>query len=83
MFFFLSKALHPDHHADHLHESERVRCSGNALHAQGLRHHLPPGAQRAEAEAELQGRGDGGHHVLASIAQTQRPTKRRGQNRTV
>lgn len=52
-FLLLSKALHPDHHTDHLHESECVRGSGNALYAQGLRHHLPPGAQCTEAEAEL------------------------------
>lgn len=77
------KAVHPNHHADHLYESERICGPRYALHAQGLRHHLPPGAQRAETEAQLQSRGDGGHHVLTPVAQAQRPTQWRGQNRTV
>ncbi|KAM3618436.1 uncharacterized protein V6R79_020308 [Siganus canaliculatus] len=32
-----------------------IRLSGDALHAQGLRHHLPPRAERPEEEEELQG----------------------------
>ncbi|XP_039590185.1 metabotropic glutamate receptor 7 isoform X4 [Passer montanus] len=76
-------ALHPNHHAHHLHEPERVGGAGDALHAQGLHHHLPPRAQRAEAQAQLQGGGDGGHHVLAPVPQAQRPPQRRGQDRAL
>lgn len=81
--FNFSKAVRPNHHADDLHESERICSPRYALHAQSLRHHLPPGAQCAETQAQLQSSGDGGHHVLAPVAQAQRPTQRRGQNRTV
>ena len=55
--------VHPDHHADGIHEPQRHRVPGHALHPQGLRHHLPPGAERAEAQTQPEGRGAGGHRV--------------------
>ena len=37
-----SSDVHPDGHADHLPEPQRLRLSGHALHAEGLHHHPPP-----------------------------------------
>lgn len=73
--------VHPDHHADRVHEPERHRVSGDALHPKGLRHHLPPGAERAEAETQLQSRGAGGHRVHAPVPEVQRQAERRVQDR--
>lgn len=50
-----STDVHPDNNSDCLHVSQRFRLSGDALHAQGLRHHLPPGAERPEEKEKLQG----------------------------
>lgn len=61
--------VHPDHHPDGVHEPERHRLAGHALHPQGLRHHLPPGAERPEEEAQLQGRGAGGHRLHPPVAE--------------
>lgn len=47
--------VHPDHHPDRLPQPVCLRVSGNALHAQSLRHPLPPRAERSQAETELQG----------------------------
>lgn len=47
--------VHPDHHADRLPQPLRLRLSGDALHAQSLRHPLPPRAERSQAQAQLQG----------------------------
>lgn len=49
--------VHPDHHADRVPQPVRVRLSGDALHAQSLRHPLPPGAERPQTQAQLQGEG--------------------------
>lgn len=61
--------VHPDDDADRVHESQCLRVSGDALHTQSLRHRLPPGAERAETQAQLQGRGPSRHHVLAALAE--------------
>lgn len=45
--------VHPNHNLDCVHEPERHRIPGHALHPQGLHHHLPPGAERSEEEAQL------------------------------
>jgi len=63
--------VHPDHHSDSVHESERHRILGHALHSQGLRHHLPPGAERPEEKAQLQSCGAGGHRVHAPVPEVQ------------
>ena len=76
-------AVHPDHHADHLHEPQCLGRAGHALHAQGVRHPVPPGAQRAEEEAQLQGGGHRGDHVLTPQHEAQRAAKRRGQDGAV
>ncbi len=73
--------VHPDHHPDCFHEPERHRVSGHALHPQGLRHHLPPGAERPEEEAQLQSCGAGSHRVHATVPEVQRQTERRVQDR--
>lgn len=64
--------VHPDHHPDGVHEPERHRVPGHALHPQGLRHHLPPGAERPEEEAQLQSCGAGGYRVHAPVPEVQR-----------
>ncbi len=64
--------VHPDDDADRVHESECLCVSGDALHPEGLRHHLPPGAERAEAQAQLQGCGSSHHHVLTPLAEIHR-----------
>lgn len=76
-------AVHPDYHADHLHEPECIRGPRDALHAQSLRHHLPPGAQRAEEETLLQSSRHSRHHVVATLPQSQRQTQRGGQDGAV
>lgn len=68
--------VHPDHHSDRLHEPERHRVPGHALHPEGLRHHLPPGTERPEEEAQLQSRGAGGHRVHSPVPEDQRQTER-------
>lgn len=73
--------VHPDHHPDRVHEPERHRVPGHALHPQGLRHHLPPGAERPEEEAQLKSCGAGGHRVHAPVPEVQRQTERRVQDR--
>ncbi|XP_061418807.1 metabotropic glutamate receptor 8 isoform X2 [Lethenteron reissneri] len=75
------EGVHPDDDAHRVHEPECFGGSGNALHAQGAHHPLPPGAERAETQALLQGRGDGRHHVQqADGREDQRPAQRRGQD---
>lgn len=62
--FFCSADVHTNHHADHLGESERVRVSGDALHAEGLRGAIPPGAERGQAQhSQPEGRCHRRHHV--------------------
>lgn len=73
--------VHPDDDLDRVHEPERHRVPGHALHPQGLRDHLPPGAERPEEEAQLQGGGAGSHCVHAFVRQVQRQTERRIQDR--
>lgn len=73
--------VHPNHHSDSVHEPECFGVAGDALHPQGLRHHLPPRAERPEAQEELQGCGAGGHHVYASVPEIQRQAERRDQDR--
>lgn len=73
--------VHPDHHPDGVHEPERHRVPGHALHPEGLRHHLPPGAECPEEKAQLQSRGDGSHRVHAPVPEVQRQTQRRVQDR--
>lgn len=76
-------ALHPDHHTDYLHEPQRIRGPRYALHAQSLRHHLPPGAQCPEEEAFLQSRRHGRHYVIPTVPQDERQTQRGGQDGAV
>ncbi|GCC44601.1 hypothetical protein chiPu_0028396 [Chiloscyllium punctatum] len=70
--------VHPDDDADGLHESERLRLPGDALPAQGLRHRLPPGAERPAAQTQLQGRGYHGQCRLAALPAL---AQRRGRQR--
>lgn len=72
--------VHSDDHPDHLHEPQCLGRTWHALHAEGVHHYLPPGAERAEAEAQLQGRGHGCHNVIASIPEAQREAQRRGKD---
>ncbi len=75
--------VHPDDDADRVHESECLGVSGDALHTESLRHHLPPGAERAETQAQLQGCGSSHHHVLTPLAEIhQWQAERRDQDRT-
>lgn len=73
--------VHPDHDPDSVHEPERHRVPGHALHTQGLCHHLPPGAERPEEKAQLQSSGAGSHRVHAPVPEVQRQTEWRVQDR--
>lgn len=73
--------VHPDHHPDSVHEPERHRVPGHALHPQGLRHYLPPRAERPKEEAQLQNRGAGSNRVHAPVPEVHRQTERRVQDR--
>lgn len=73
--------VHPNHDLDRVHEPERHRIPGHALHPQGLCHHLPPGAERPEEEAQLQSSGAGSHCVHTLVSEVQRQTERRVQHR--
>lgn len=53
--YCVSTDVHPDRHADRLHVPQRLCVPRDALHAQGLRHPLPPRAERSEEEAKFQG----------------------------
>jgi len=76
-------AVHPDDHADHLREPERLRVPRAALHAEGLRGSLPPGAERGQAHAQPEGRGHRRHHVQQVQRQGRTATQRRGQDGAV
>ena len=52
--FLCGLDLHPNHDTDCVLKPERVRVPRHALCTQDLRHPLPPGAERAEAETEPQ-----------------------------
>lgn len=75
--------VHPDHDAHHLGESECLSVPGHALHAQGVHHPLPPGAERPQAQAEPEGGGDGSHHVQQVLSERRLPSQWRGQIRAV
>lgn len=75
--------VHPDHHPDHLSESQRVCISGDALHAEGVRHHLSSGAERSQTQAQLQSYRHCRHHVRKTGAERKRPAKRRGEDRAL
>lgn len=47
--------VYPNHHLDHLPQPVGLRLPGDALHAEGLHHPLPPRAERAQTETQLQG----------------------------
>lgn len=51
----VSTDVHPDGHVDCLHVPQRLCVPWDALHAQGLCHHLPAWAERSEEETKLQG----------------------------
>lgn len=72
--------VHPDNHPDGVHEPKRHRLPGHALHPQGVRHHLPPGAERPEEKAQLQSRGAGSHCDHTTVPEVQRQTERRVQD---
>lgn len=76
-------ALHTNYHTYNIHELKCFSGPGDALHAEGVHHHLPPGAKRPEKETQLQGCGHGSDHVVTPLAQTQRPAQRRSQNGAV
>lgn len=50
--------VYPNHHPDHLSQPVCLCLSGDALHAQGLRHPLPPRAERPQTKTQLQGEVD-------------------------
>lgn len=60
---FYNADVHPDHNFDHLCQPQCICLSGNALHAQGLRGSLSPGAERTKAQAQPEGCGHRSHHV--------------------
>lgn len=74
--------IHPDDDADGLGESERLGVPGDALHAQGLHHPLPPGASCPSASAVLKAVVHRCHHVQQVHAERQLPAQRRGQVRS-
>lgn len=41
--------VHPNHHTDYLPQPVGLRVPGDALHAQGVHHPLPPGSERTQA----------------------------------
>lgn len=71
--------VHPDHNLDHLREPERVRLSGNALHAQSVRGALSSGAERAQAQAQPEGCGHRSHHVQQVQPKRWPEAQRRGK----
>ncbi|XP_055790607.1 metabotropic glutamate receptor 8-like isoform X2 [Salvelinus fontinalis] len=75
--------VHPDSHADHLPQPERLRLSGDALHAQGLHNHLPPRAECSQAQAHLQGYRHRRHHDQQAVPAGLRETQRRGEDRNL
>lgn len=64
--------LHPNDHTDCVPEPERLSVPRHALRAQNLRHPVPSGAERAEAEAQPQ-------EVLHGGGPTQKRERRRRQ----
>lgn len=76
-------ALHTNYHTYNIHELKCFSGPGDALHAEGVHHHLPPWAKRPETETQLQGCGHSSDHVVTALAQTQRQAQRRSQNRAV
>lgn len=75
--------VHPDDHPHHLSQPQRVCVSGDALHAQGLYHHLPPGAERAQTQAQLQSYRHRRHHVRKTSAEGKRPAQRGSEDRAL
>lgn len=71
--------VHPDHNLDHLREPQRIRLSGNALHAQSVRGALSSGAERAKAQAQPKGCGHRSHHVQQVQPKRRPEAQRRGQ----
>lgn len=47
--------VYTNYYPDHLSEPVCLCFSGDALHAQGLHHPLPPRAERTQTKTELQG----------------------------
>lgn len=75
--------VHPNNHADHLSEPQRLRVPRVALHAQGLRGALPPRAERAQAHTQPEGCGHCRHHVQQIQPEGRTQTQRRSQDRAV
>lgn len=60
--FFLD--VHPNYHSDHFSQPVCFCVSGDALHAQGLHHPLPPRAERTQTKTQLQGEVDSTYVLL-------------------
>lgn len=80
---FCLLALHTNYHTYNIHELKCFSGPGDALHAESVHHHLPPRAERPEAEAQLQGCGDGSDDVVPALTQAQRQAQRRGEDRAL
>lgn len=75
--------VHSNDHTDHLCESQCLGVPWAALHAKGVRGSLPPGAERAQAHAKPQGRGNRRHHVQQIQPQGWTQTQWGGQDGAV